>query len=87
MSRTRRQSRSPGDLLGFGRDVDVAVAAARRAFALVAEQSRRAAGPVAGHPGRNTRSGRVDLADAVTEEIGAPPSLAAGPQVFLGSVT
>ena len=25
-----------------------------------------------------------DLAEAVTEEIGAPPSLAAGPQVFLG---
>ena len=26
----------------------------------------------------------ADLAEAVTEEIGAPPSLAAGPQVFLG---
>ena len=28
-----------------------------------------------------------DLADAVTEEMGAPPSLAAGPQVRSGSAT
>src|ERR1700757_1624014 len=70
--------------LGSAADVDVAVNAARRAFtswsqssreqrlelleAILAEYSKRAG----------------DLADAVTEEMGAPPSLAAGPQVQLG---
>src|SRR5271169_3989195 len=70
--------------LGSAADVDVAVTAARRAFAgwsqssreqrldllqaILAEYQKRAAG----------------LADAVTEEMGAPPSLAAGPQVQLG---
>src|ERR1700742_4982561 len=70
--------------LGSAADVDRAVNAARRAFAswsqstreqrlelleaILAEYSKRAA----------------DLADAVTEEMGAPPSLAAGPQVNLG---
>src|SRR6201986_3713896 len=70
--------------LGSAADVDVAVNAARRAFtswsqttreqrldlleAILAEYGKRAG----------------DLADAVTEEMGAPPSLAAGPQVQLG---
>lgn len=70
--------------LGSSADVDLAVAAARRAFltwslttreerldllqAILAEYQKRAA----------------DLADAVTEEMGAPASLAAGPQVNLG---
>jgi aldehyde dehydrogenase (NAD+) len=70
--------------LGSAADVDVAVHAARRAFkswshstreqrldllqAILAEYQKRA----------------DDLAEAVTEEIGAPASLAAGPQVFLG---
>jgi aldehyde dehydrogenase (NAD+) len=70
--------------LGSAADVDVAVNAARRAFvdwsrttreerldllqAILAEYHKRA----------------DDLAEAVTEEIGAPVSLAAGPQVFLG---
>src|SRR6201991_1610757 len=70
--------------LGSAADVDVAVKAARRAFggwsrstreerldllqAILAEYQKRAG----------------DLAEAVTEEIGAPPSLASGPQVFLG---
>ena len=70
--------------LGSAADVDVAVSAARRAFpgwsqttreqrldllqAILAEYQKRA----------------DDLAEAVTEEIGAPASLAAGPQVFLG---
>ncbi len=70
--------------LGSAADVDVAVRAARRAFpgwsqttreqrldllqAILAEYQKRA----------------DDLAEAVTEEIGAPASLAAGPQVFLG---
>ena len=70
--------------LGSPADVDHAVAAARRAFggwaqstraerlellhAILAEYQRRSA----------------DLADAVREEMGAPPALVAGPQVFLG---
>ncbi|WAC91435.1 aldehyde dehydrogenase family protein [Mycobacterium sp. Aquia_213] len=70
--------------LGSADDVDAAVKAARRAFtgwsqstreqrldllqAILAEYQKRAS----------------DLAEAVTEEMGAPPSLAAGPQVFLG---
>lgn len=70
--------------LGSSADVDRAVAAARRAFpswsqtsrterldllqAILAEYQRRSA----------------DLADAVHEEMGAPPALAAGAQVQLG---
>ena len=70
--------------IGGSEDVDNAVKAARKAFgswsqtrkedrlellgALLAEYQRRAA----------------DLAEAVTEEMGAPPALAAGPQVQLG---
>ena len=70
--------------IGSSADVDRAVAAARVAFvswsastreerldllqALLAEYQRRSA----------------DLAQAVTEEMGAPPSLAAGPQVQMG---
>ncbi|HME77155.1 MAG TPA: aldehyde dehydrogenase family protein [Mycobacterium sp.] len=70
--------------LGSAADVDKAVKAARRAFAswsqsgreerldllqaILAEYERRAG----------------DLAEAVTEEMGAPASLASGPQVGLG---
>ena len=70
--------------VGGSADVDRAVAAARRAFgqwsgtsrterldllqALMAEYHRRSG----------------DLAEAVTEEMGAPPALAAGPQVQMG---
>ena len=58
--------------LGSADDVDVAVRAARRAFTeLVAEHSRTAPGPVAGHP-RRIQKRAADLAEAVTEEIGAP---------------
>ncbi|MDA0249604.1 MAG: aldehyde dehydrogenase family protein [Actinomycetota bacterium] len=70
--------------IGSSADVNTAVAAARTAFtswsgstradrldllqSLLAEYQRRAG----------------DLAEAVTEEMGAPPALAAGPQVQLG---
>ena len=70
--------------IGGSQDVDRAVAAARRAFgqwsgspreerldllqALMAEYQKRSG----------------DLAAAVTEEMGAPPALAAGPQVQMG---
>jgi aldehyde dehydrogenase (NAD+) len=70
--------------LGSAADVDVAVAAARRAFAGWSQTSREQRlellEAILAEYGK--RAG--DLADAVTEEIGAPPSLAAGPQVGLG---
>ncbi|OBA84031.1 aldehyde dehydrogenase [Mycobacterium sp. 1164966.3] len=70
--------------LGSAADVDVAVNAARRAFASWSQSSREQRldllqGILAEY---QKRAG--DLADAVTEEMGAPPSLAAGPQVQLG---
>ncbi|OBI10315.1 aldehyde dehydrogenase family protein [Mycobacterium scrofulaceum] len=70
--------------LGSPADVDAAVGAARRAFADWSQSSREQRlelleGILAEY---QRRAG--DLADAVTEEMGAPPSLAAGPQVQLG---
>ncbi|OBH83183.1 aldehyde dehydrogenase [Mycobacterium scrofulaceum] len=70
--------------LGSPADVDAAVGAARRAFADWSQSSREhrlelLEGILAEY---QRRAG--DLADAVTEEMGAPPSLAAGPQVQLG---
>src|SRR4029078_1338378 len=70
--------------VGSAADVDVAVRAARRAFASWSQTSREERLDVlqailAEYPKRT-----ADLADAVTEEMGAPPSLAAGPQVNLG---
>jgi aldehyde dehydrogenase (NAD+) len=70
--------------LGSAADVDVAVNAARRAFTDWSQTSREQRldllEAILAEYGK--RSG--DLADAVTEEMGAPPSLAAGPQVQLG---
>jgi aldehyde dehydrogenase (NAD+) len=70
--------------LGSAADVDKAVAAARRAFATWSVSTREerldVLQQIAAEYGK--RSG--DLADAVHEEMGAPPSLAAGPQVMMG---
>ncbi len=70
--------------LGSAADVDVAVNAARRAFASWSQTTREQRldllEAILAEYGK--RAG--DLADAVTEEMGAPPSLAAGPQVQLG---
>ncbi|MGB8794171.1 MAG: aldehyde dehydrogenase family protein, partial [Mycobacterium sp.] len=70
--------------LGSAADVDAAVKAARRAFSGWSQTSREQRldllEAILAEYGK--RAG--DLADAVTEEIGAPPSLAAGPQVQLG---
>src|SRR5246127_3003129 len=70
--------------LGSAADVDVAVNAARRAFTSWSQSTRdqRLELLEAILAEYNKRAG--DLADAVTEEMGAPPSLAAGPQVQLG---
>ncbi len=70
--------------LGSADDVDVAVTAARRAFAGWSQSSREERLDLLQAILAEYQKRAGDLADAVTEEIGAPPSLAAGPQVFLG---
>jgi aldehyde dehydrogenase (NAD+) len=70
--------------LGSAGDVDVAVAAARRAFAGWSQTTREDRLDLLQAILAEYQKRAGDLADAVTEEIGAPPSLAAGPQVFLG---
>ena len=70
--------------LGTADDVDVAVKAARRAFASWSLSSREERLDLLQAILAEYQKRAGDLADAVTEEIGAPPSLAAGPQVFLG---
>ena len=71
--------------LGSSADVDKAVKAARKAFGSWSETSQgRPPRPAAGDPRPNTRSGSRSSADAVHEEMGAPPSLAGGPQVMMG---
>ena len=70
--------------IGSSADVDKAVAAARLAFTGWSQSSRHERvellqGVLSEY---QRRSG--DLAEAVTEEMGAPPALAAGPQVQLG---
>lgn len=70
--------------LGSAADVDVAVQAARRAFAGWSGSTREQRLDLLQAILAEYRKRADDLAEAVTEEIGAPPSLAAGPQVFLG---
>jgi aldehyde dehydrogenase (NAD+) len=70
--------------LGSAADVDVAVNAARRAFASWSQSTREQRLDLLQAILAEYQNRADDLAEAVTEEIGAPPSLAAGPQVFLG---
>jgi aldehyde dehydrogenase (NAD+) len=70
--------------LGSAADVDVAVKAARRAFASWSQSTREQRLELLQAILAEYQKRADDLAEAVTEEIGAPPSLAAGPQVFLG---
>jgi aldehyde dehydrogenase (NAD+) len=70
--------------LGSAADVDVAVNAARRAFAGWSQTTREQRLDLLQAILAEYQKRADDLADAVTEEIGAPASLAAGPQVFLG---
>ncbi|OBB91329.1 aldehyde dehydrogenase family protein [Mycobacterium sp. 852002-40037_SCH5390672] len=70
--------------LGSADDVDVAVKAARRAFASWSQSTREQRLDLLQAILAEYQKRADDLAEAVTEEIGAPPSLAAGPQVFLG---
>jgi aldehyde dehydrogenase (NAD+) len=70
--------------LGSADDVDVAVKAARRAFATWSQSTREQRLDLLQAILAEYQKRAADLAEAVTEEIGAPASLAAGPQVFLG---
>jgi len=70
--------------LGSAADVDVAVKAARRAFAGWSQTTREQRLDLLQAILAEYQKRADDLAEAITEEIGAPLSLAAGPQVFLG---
>ncbi|HYB34372.1 MAG TPA: aldehyde dehydrogenase family protein [Mycobacterium sp.] len=70
--------------LGSAADVDNAVTAARRAFASWSQSSREERLDLMQAILAEYRERTGELADAVTEEMGAPASLASGPQVQLG---
>ncbi|HEU4362449.1 MAG TPA: aldehyde dehydrogenase family protein [Mycobacterium sp.] len=70
--------------LGSAADVDRAVKAARRAFASWSQSSREERLELLQAILAEYQRRAGDLAEAVSEEMGAPPALAAGPQVFLG---
>jgi aldehyde dehydrogenase (NAD+) len=70
--------------LGAAADVDKAVKAARKAFVSWSQSSREERLDVLQAILAEYQKRAADLADAVTEEMGAPPALAAGPQVNLG---
>ncbi len=70
--------------LGSSADVDKAVKAARAAFSSWSVSSREERLDVLQALLAEYQKRAKDLADAVNEEMGAPPSLAAGPQVQMG---
>jgi aldehyde dehydrogenase (NAD+) len=70
--------------IGTAADVDKAVKAARKAFATWSASSREERLDLLGAIAAEYQKRSSDLADAVHEEMGAPPSLAAGPQVMMG---
>lgn len=70
--------------LGSAADVDIAVQAARRAFPSWSVTSREERLAVLDAIMAEYQKRMADLADAVGEEMGAPPGLAGGPQVNLG---
>ncbi|MCX2929733.1 aldehyde dehydrogenase family protein [Mycobacterium sp. CVI_P3] len=70
--------------LGAEADVDKAVRAARKAFGSWSQSSREQRLDVLQAVMGEYQKRAGDLADAVHEEMGAPPTLAAGPQVQMG---
>ncbi len=70
--------------LGGSADVDRAVAAARSAFTHWAQSSRQERLDLLQAVMAEYHRRGGELAEAVTEEMGAPPALAAGPQVQMG---
>ena len=69
---------------GSAEDVDLAVRAARRAFGSWSQTTKQQRLALLGAILAEYQKRAGDLADAVSEEMGAPPGLAAGPQVNLG---
>ncbi len=67
--------------LGGSADVDHAVQAARRAFPAWSTSSAADRLELLAALAGDYRKRSADLAEAVSEEMGAPPALAAGPQV------
>ncbi|KUI24030.1 aldehyde dehydrogenase [Mycobacterium sp. IS-1742] len=70
--------------MGSSADVDQAVQAARRAFTTWSQTTREERLDVLQAIVAEYQKRADDLAEAVSEEMGAPASLAAGPQVNLG---
>lgn len=70
--------------IGGSADVDRAVKAARKAFVSWSQTSKEERLDLLGALLAEYQRRADDLAEAVTEEMGAPPALAAGPQVQLG---
>jgi len=71
--------------IGTAADVDKAVKAARKAFATWSQTTREERLDVLQSIQAEYQRRAGDLAKAVTEEMGAPASLAAGPQVHMGA--
>src|SRR3984957_5090739 len=70
--------------LGSPADVDLAVQAARRAFAAWSQSTREQRLDLLQSILAEYQKRAGDLAEAVTDELWAPPSLPSGRQVFLG---
>ena len=70
--------------IGSAADVDKAVEAARKAFATWSQSTREVRLELLSAILAEYQKRASDLAEAVTEEMGAPASLAAGPQVNMG---
>jgi aldehyde dehydrogenase (NAD+) len=70
--------------IGGAADVDKAVKAARKAFTSWAQTSREERLDVLQAIMAEYQKRSSDLADAISEEMGAPASLAAGPQAMMG---
>jgi aldehyde dehydrogenase (NAD+) len=71
--------------LGGQADVDAAVEAARKAFTTWSQSTRDERLDLLGAIQAEYQKRAADLADAVSEEMGAPPKLAAGSQVGMGA--
>jgi aldehyde dehydrogenase (NAD+) len=71
--------------LGSAADIDLAVAAARRAFASWSQTTREERLDVLNAIKAEYERRQGDLAEAIMDEMGAPSSLANGFHVFLGS--
>lgn len=72
--------------LGSSADVDLAVAAAKRAFASWSRSDRQQRAEVLQRIAAEYERRADDLALAITEEIGAPTSVSRGEQVYAGLV-